>query len=124
MRSVGFPVADVASAPRGRRSDEATERRTDEGGGRGSRRADVGAGREGEPPAEPRTYTFSPLGTVAQELVVKGGFEAVIRDQLAKLAQLASRVQQLPLPSTKGFRKLDNILLLLEAHFRISGNRA
>jgi homoaconitate hydratase len=32
-----------------------------------------------------REYSFSPLGTVAQELVVKGGFEAVIRDQLATL---------------------------------------
>jgi homoaconitate hydratase len=32
-----------------------------------------------------KTYTFSPLGEVAQELVVKGGFEAVIRDQLAKM---------------------------------------
>jgi homoaconitate hydratase len=49
--------ADAASAPRGRR--------------------------EGEAPAEPRTYTFPPLGPVAQELVIKGGFEAVIRDQLA-----------------------------------------
>jgi len=32
-----------------------------------------------------RTYGFSPLGQVAQELVVKGGFEAVIRDQLAAI---------------------------------------
>jgi homoaconitate hydratase len=31
-----------------------------------------------------KTYAFAPLGEVAQELVVKGGFEAVIRDQLAK----------------------------------------
>jgi homoaconitate hydratase len=30
-----------------------------------------------------KTYVFSPLGGVAQELVVKGGFEAVIRDQLS-----------------------------------------
>jgi homoaconitate hydratase len=30
-----------------------------------------------------KAYSFSPLGNVAQELVVKGGFEAVIRDQLA-----------------------------------------
>jgi homoaconitate hydratase len=30
-----------------------------------------------------KTYTFSPLGQVAQELVVKGGFEAVIREQIA-----------------------------------------
>jgi homoaconitate hydratase len=29
-------------------------------------------------------YTFSPLGTVAQELVIKGGFEAVIREQIKK----------------------------------------
>ncbi len=29
-----------------------------------------------------RSYTFPPLGPVAQELVIKGGFEAVIRDQL------------------------------------------
>ncbi len=29
-----------------------------------------------------KEYAFSPLGDVAQELVVKGGFEAVIRDQL------------------------------------------
>ncbi len=34
-----------------------------------------------------KTYTFSPLGEVAQELVVKGGFEAVIRDQLAEMEQ-------------------------------------
>ena len=34
--------------------------------------------------SESKTYTFSPLGQVAQELIVKGGFEAVIRDQLAK----------------------------------------
>ena len=31
-----------------------------------------------------QTYTFSPLGQVAQELIAKGGFEAVIRDQLAQ----------------------------------------
>lgn len=30
-----------------------------------------------------RTYVFSALGKIAQELIVKGGFEAVIRDQLA-----------------------------------------
>jgi homoaconitate hydratase len=35
--------------------------------------------------AERRVYTISPLGTVAQELVIKGGFEAVIRDQLVSL---------------------------------------
>ena len=34
-----------------------------------------------------KTYTFSPLGEVAQELVVQGGFEAVIRDQLAEMEQ-------------------------------------
>jgi 3-isopropylmalate dehydratase small subunit len=55
-------IEDVASARRGRRREG-----------------------EGEAPAEPRTYCFSPLGTVAQELVIKGGFEAVIRDQLAQL---------------------------------------
>jgi homoaconitate hydratase len=33
-------------------------------------------------PAEPRSYVFPPLGAVAQELVVKGGFESVIRSQL------------------------------------------
>ncbi len=27
-------------------------------------------------------YTFSPLGEIAQELVVKGGFEVVIKEQL------------------------------------------
>ncbi|MGD2110764.1 MAG: homoaconitase, partial [Phycisphaerae bacterium] len=31
------------------------------------------------------THTFAPLGRVAQELVVKGGFEEVIRDQLAAM---------------------------------------
>ncbi|MEW6249509.1 MAG: aconitase family protein [Planctomycetota bacterium] len=31
-----------------------------------------------------RTYAFPPLGPVAQELVLKGGFEAVIRDQLKR----------------------------------------
>jgi hypothetical protein len=30
-----------------------------------------------------RQYSFAPLGEVAQELIVKGGFEAVIRDQIA-----------------------------------------
>ena len=34
---------------------------------------------------ERRTYAFPALGPVAQELVVKGGFEAVIRDQLTKM---------------------------------------
>jgi len=29
-----------------------------------------------------RTYGFAPLGEIAQELVVKGGFEAVLREQL------------------------------------------
>ena len=32
-----------------------------------------------------RSYAFAPLGKVAQELVAKGGFEAVVRDQIAKL---------------------------------------
>ena len=32
-----------------------------------------------------KTYTFPALGPVAQELVIKGGFEAVIRDQLRKM---------------------------------------
>ena len=32
--------------------------------------------------AESKNYAFSPLGPIAQELVIKGGFEAVIRDQL------------------------------------------
>jgi homoaconitate hydratase len=31
-------------------------------------------------------HTFSPLGEVAQELVIKGGFEAVIRDRIAQSA--------------------------------------
>ena len=31
-----------------------------------------------------KTYAFAPLGEVAQELVVEGGFEAVIRGRLAK----------------------------------------
>ena len=80
------------SASEGPGSDEATKRRSD--GGEDVAAAPRG-GREGEAPAEPRaggvqssvlqTYAFSPLGTVAQELVVKGGFEAVIRDQLASL---------------------------------------
>jgi homoaconitate hydratase len=35
--------------------------------------------------ANGRAYAFPALGPVAQELVVKGGFEAVIRDQLAKM---------------------------------------
>ena len=39
----------------------------------------AGAGGSGESRA---TYSFSPLGEVAQELIVKGGFEAVIRDRL------------------------------------------
>jgi homoaconitate hydratase len=30
-----------------------------------------------------KQYSFAPLGDVAQELIVKGGFEAVIRDQIA-----------------------------------------
>ncbi len=58
----------VASAPCGRR--------------RMSTPATAGGRREGEAPAEPRSYVFPPLGAVAQELVVKGGFEAVIRGQL------------------------------------------
>ena len=32
-----------------------------------------------------RSYPFAPLGEIAQELVVKAGFEAVIRDQLGKM---------------------------------------
>ena len=32
-----------------------------------------------------QSYSFSALGEVAQELVVKGGFEAVIRDRLAQM---------------------------------------
>jgi len=32
-----------------------------------------------------RTYAFSPLGKVAQELVVMGGFEAVIRERIAAM---------------------------------------
>ncbi len=30
-----------------------------------------------------KSYTFAPLGTIAQELIVEGGFEAVIRKQLS-----------------------------------------
>ncbi|MFQ5805919.1 MAG: homoaconitase [Phycisphaerae bacterium] len=47
--------------------------------------AGLRAGRSDEGGAQSsalRTYSFSPLGEVAQELIVKGGFEAVIRDQL------------------------------------------
>jgi len=33
--------------------------------------------------ANGKRYTFAPLGPVAQELIIKGSFEAVIRDQLA-----------------------------------------
>ena len=44
----------------------------------------TGRGLERETPAEPKTYPFAPLGEIAQELIVKGGFEAVIRDQLAR----------------------------------------
>lgn len=36
---------------------------------------------------EGKSYSFAPLGEVAQELVVKGGFEAVIRDQIAELGR-------------------------------------
>jgi hypothetical protein len=42
----------------------------------------------------------------------------------AQLAQLAPRLQQVPLPLPRRFRKQDNILLLQEAHFHISGNKA
>ncbi|MCG3138536.1 MAG: 3-isopropylmalate dehydratase large subunit [Phycisphaerae bacterium] len=35
--------------------------------------------------SETKVYTFSPLGEVAQELVIKGGFENVIREQIAAL---------------------------------------
>jgi homoaconitate hydratase len=34
-----------------------------------------------------KTYAFAPLGRVAQELIVKGGFEAVIREQLASAGE-------------------------------------
>ena len=33
-----------------------------------------------------RNYAFSPLGEVAQELIVSGGFEPLIRSRLAKMA--------------------------------------
>jgi len=69
--AVGGSLADVASAPRGRRNVAAGLR--------------PGRGLEGEAPAEPRTYSFAPLGQIAQELIVKGGFEAVIREQLASM---------------------------------------
>ncbi len=43
--------------------------------------------RDGESPrglkSAARQYAFAPLGEIAQELIVKNGFEAVIRDQLA-----------------------------------------
>jgi len=32
-------------------------------------------------------YSFAPLGDVAQELIVKGGFEAVIREQIARASE-------------------------------------
>ncbi len=35
------------------------------------------------PGGSERSYAFPPLGRVAQELIVHGGFEAVIRQQLA-----------------------------------------
>jgi homoaconitate hydratase len=41
---------------------------------------------QGRIECEDQSYEFAPLGEVAQELVVMGGFEAVIRDQLAKMA--------------------------------------
>jgi hypothetical protein len=34
---------------------------------------------------EPRQRSFHTLALVAQKLVIKGGFEAVIRDQLATM---------------------------------------
>ena len=37
--------------------------------------------------ANNKTYSFAPLGGVAQELIVKGGFESVIRERLAELAR-------------------------------------
>jgi homoaconitate hydratase len=40
-----------------------------------------------------REFTFTPLGTIAQELIVKGGFEAVIRDQLAEMNRNAAAPQ-------------------------------
>ncbi len=33
-----------------------------------------------------KTYAFAPLGEVAQELVVKGGFESLIKEQIANMA--------------------------------------
>lgn len=42
-----------------------------------------GSGGGGGSGASAREYAFSPLGEVAQELIIKGGFEAVIRDQLS-----------------------------------------
>jgi len=41
----------------------------------------------GQTVTEDKAYAFAPLGDVAQELVVKGGFEAVIRDQLAAMSE-------------------------------------
>ncbi|MFQ5429577.1 MAG: hypothetical protein ACE5E1_04625, partial [Phycisphaerae bacterium] len=56
---------------------------------RASARADVVPGAqhpdESSDPGSPtsvRVYAFSPLGEVAQELIVKGGFEAVIAEEL------------------------------------------
>lgn len=42
------------------------------------------AGATGSTSARPAAFAFAPLGTVAQELVVKGGLEAVIRDWIAE----------------------------------------
>ena len=34
-----------------------------------------------------KEYSFAPLGEIAQELIAKGGFEAVIGDQLANVGR-------------------------------------
>ena len=38
----------------------------------------------GQIECDSKTYKFAPLGEVAQELVVKGGFEALIREQMGE----------------------------------------
>ena len=52
---------------------------------RTGRRARVDFGRA-RIESDGKTYPFSPLGAVAQELVVKGGFEAVIKERLESSA--------------------------------------
>ena len=52
---------------------------------RTGRRARVGFG-QSRIECGDRTYSFSPLGEVAQELIVQGGFESLIRRQLAAMA--------------------------------------